>query len=71
MQSWIVDIFKLDGLWCNQEESYEVEKSSIMIIFFQDKWYMQIIISRGIQAGSITQKVNQINLRYSQEYVSL
>ena len=23
LQSWILDIFELDGLWCYQEESYE------------------------------------------------
>ena len=38
VQSWIVDIFELYGLWCNQEESYEGEKSPIRIILCQDTW---------------------------------
>ena len=71
VQSCIFDIFELCGLWLNQEESYEGVKSSIRIIFYQDKWCLQIIISRGHQVGFTTQKVNQINLRYYQEDVYL
>ena len=60
----------LYGLWCNQEESYEGAKSSRMIIFCLERCCLQIIISRGIQVGSTTQKVKKINLRCSLEDVS-
>ena len=46
-------------------------KSSRGIIFCQDRWCLQIIISRRLQVGSNTQKGNQINVICSQEHVSL
>ena len=47
VQSWIVDIFELYGIWHNQEESYEGAKSSIRIIFCLYRWCLQIIYFPG------------------------
>ena len=54
VQSCIFDIFELCGLWCNQEESYEVAKISIKIIFYQEKWCLQINIFPSRARASAT-----------------